>query len=80
MEDWFKWDVPELEGRMIHVSRKYTVCEVLRQIYKKTDDPEIKMLARIGSTMAKSMAARLTTHEGHGWGQRIYPPNPFFKE
>lgn len=78
MDNWFKWE-PELEGRMTHVSYRYTPCEVLRQIYAMTDDPEIKMKVRIASTMAKSMASRLTKHEGRGWGQKIYPRNPYWK-
>jgi hypothetical protein len=74
-DNWFKWE-PEAEDRMSHVSHRYTPCEVLRQIYKRVNDPEVRLMCRVATTMAKSMATRITKHEGKGWGQKIYPKNP----
>lgn len=75
---WFSAE-PESEDRMSHVSFRYTPCEILRQIYKKSDDPEIKHLARVASTMTKRMAARISKYEGKGWGQKVYPRNPYYR-
>lgn len=36
-----------------------TICGVLRDIYQKTDNDEIKMLSRIATTMAKKMTNKL---------------------
>ena len=36
-----------------------TICGVLRDIYKLTNNPEVKLLARIGVSMAKKMSNRL---------------------
>jgi len=73
---WFSCK-PEVEGRMDHVAYRYTPCEVLRQIYKRVEDPEVRLMVRIATTMAKSMATRITRYEGRGWGQRVYPKNPW---
>lgn len=43
-----------------------SICETLRMIYHKTDDPEIKMQCRIATSMAKSMSkyiCKLTGNE-----------------
>ena len=76
-DNWFSCE-PESEDRMTHVSYRYTPCEVLRQIYKRIDDPEIKLMIRVASTMSKSMATRITKYEGKGWGQKIYLRNPYY--
>jgi len=75
---WFSCK-PEVEDQMTHVSYRYTPCEVLRQIYKRVDDPEVKLMVRVVTTMAKSMASRITDYEGRGWGQKVYPRNPYYK-
>ena len=72
---WFRCE-PTKEKDMTFVSKHYTVCEVLREIYKETDSESIKMKCQIASTMAKSMAARITKYEGGRWGKRQYPQNP----
>ena len=76
-DNWFSCE-PEEEGRMTFISRKYTPCEVLRQIYTMTDDPEMRMKLRVATTMCKSMATRITKYEGRGWGMKIYPKNPLY--
>ncbi len=78
-DDWFKWE-PEVEERMTHIAGRYTPCEVIRQAYKKVEDPEIRMLLRIATTMCKCMANRITYYDGRNWGQRVYPVNPIWKQ
>lgn len=39
---------------------KWTICQVLNEIYKLTNDPKIKIRVRIAVTMAKKMSDRLT--------------------
>lgn len=36
-----------------------TICAMLREIYATTDDEQVKMLARIATTMAKRMSKKL---------------------
>ena len=36
-----------------------TVCQIIRTIYQKTDDEEIKLLCRIAVAMAKKMDHKL---------------------
>lgn len=40
-----------------------TICEILRQIYHKTDDTEIKTKCRIATSMAKSMSRKLRQYK-----------------
>jgi hypothetical protein len=51
------------EEWMLAESKVYTFCEVLREIYKMTDDQEIKTKLRIAVSMVKEMAYRLRNHE-----------------
>ena len=77
-EHWFHY-WPETEERMFHTSRKLTTCELARQIYAKTEDPEIRLKLRILTNMSKSMAIRLKRYEG-SWGLRQCPLNPLYLE
>ena len=43
--------------------RVNTICATLRQIYRKTDDDEIKILARTATTMAKKMGDKLEQYK-----------------
>lgn len=45
-----------------HMGRPNTVCDVLRRIFHMTDDEEIKLLARIATTMTKKMDYRLAEY------------------
>ena len=38
---------------------EWTICEVLRNIYRRTEDPETQILIRIAITMGKAMDSRL---------------------
>lgn len=40
-----------------------TICATLRRIYRLSDDEEIRLLARIATTMAKKMDAKLTEYK-----------------
>lgn len=51
--------VPYPESDMEKVFPQYTLCEVLRQIYKTTTDPAIKLKCRVAVTMAKAMDSKL---------------------
>jgi len=75
-DDRWKNCEPVPEEEMLFVGFKYTVCEILREIYKAVDDPDIKMKCRVASGIAKKMAARVTAHEGKHWGKTFYPRNP----
>jgi hypothetical protein len=48
---------------MNHVSPNHTICETLRGIYHKTDNPEIKMDIRIATSMAKAMTNKLESYK-----------------
>ncbi len=75
--NWFSYE-PEVEERMTHISKRYTPCEVLRQIYGMTDDPEIRLKLRVATTMCKSMAERIRKYEGR-WGLKRCPRNPLYE-
>lgn len=76
---WFHWE-PETEERMSHLGGRFTPCEMLRQIYKKVEDPEVKVMLRIATTMCKSLSDRICEFEGnHRWGATVYPLNPLWK-
>lgn len=37
----------------------YTLCQIIREVYKDTDDPVIKLKCRIGLRLAKDMSRKL---------------------
>jgi hypothetical protein len=43
--------------------RVNTICATLRQIYRRTDDSEIKLMARVATTMAKKMSYKLEDYK-----------------
>ena len=51
--------VPVSKMRKRRREGKMTICQILRNIYAMTDNEEIKMKCRIGTSMAKSMQNRL---------------------
>ena len=63
---------------MSWISPKNTICQVLRDIYWKTDDPEIKLNCRIATTMAKRMTAKLTEYK-EDWDKEFFGKNPGFR-
>ncbi len=59
-----------------------TICEVLRQIYRKTEDPEIRQRALLACGMAKDLSKEISQLKGGdtGWTQTYWDANPDFKE
>ena len=43
--------------------RVNTICSVLRKIYRRTDDEEIRVMARVATTMAKKMSNKLEQYK-----------------
>jgi hypothetical protein len=81
--DWFNYE-PEQEELMHGSYRLLSPCEVLRHIYQLTKEEnvdlvEIRRLLRVATTMSKSMAKRITMHEGRGWGRKVYPLTPWWE-
>jgi hypothetical protein len=54
-----EFDDPCPEAHMIGRSNGKFICHIMRRIYAKTDDPEIKLMARIGTTMGRKMIWKL---------------------
>lgn len=72
---WLNYE-PVSDEDMQHAGPYYTLCEMLREIYRKTTDPEIKMKCRVATSLAKSMAEQITKHYGRKWGRSQYVWNP----
>lgn len=51
-EHWMEMENPQ-----------WSICQVLREIWQRTDNPEIKTRARIAVTMAKKMQAKLIKYD-----------------
>ena len=51
--------------------RVNTICATIRQIYRKTDDPDIKLLCRIATTMAKKMSLKLESYK-RNWDEGFW--------
>ena len=71
---------PEMEERMVHLGKRLTPCELLRQIYGVIDDPEMKLKLRIATSMCKSMSEEITRRVGPGWGFKSFPLNPLWTD
>jgi hypothetical protein len=72
--DWFEDRIKPIDRKYMHYKGTiYTPCEVLREIYQMTDDPEIKLRCRIISRMVKVMAGKITKIDGAGWEQHFWP-------
>lgn len=54
---------PIHEGFMLRKNRKFTICELLRQTYWASDDPQVKLNIRIAVSMAKSMTRKLRKYK-----------------
>lgn len=53
---------------------EWTICEVLRKLYRMTDDPEAQILIRIAVTMAKAMSSRLQFYK-NDWQDGFWEQN-----
>ena len=70
---------PVPEEMMKWLSPKNTICQVLRDIYWKTDDPDIKLQCRIATSMAKSMTQKIVELHGNDrWADKFWDENPKF--
>ena len=58
---------PVSEAIMGHKSPNNSICQVLRDIYWKTDDPDIRLWCREATAMAKAMSRRIAEIQGHGF-------------
>ena len=79
-----EWPIPEIDltvfpiatpepvKRMLWDSRRWTLCQILREIYHTTEDPLIKMKCRIAANMAKEMATKISSYEPK-WGVGAWP-------
>lgn len=63
---------PINEKHMNYNGKQYSLCQMLREIYQLTDDPEIKLKCRIASRMGKIMAAKISKYE-LGWEETTWP-------
>lgn len=63
------------EAQMLVDSPNHSICEVLRQIYHKSTDPDVRLNARVATTMAKAMTAKLSTYNKQ-WYSDFWDPNP----
>lgn len=50
-----------------------TICQVIRTIYQKSEDEEIKLLCRVATFMAKKMDAKLREYNN------LYDENEFWE-
>jgi len=53
---------PVPEEIMKKTNRPGTICGVLREIWQKSDNPEVKELARLATAMAKRMGKKLNEY------------------
>jgi hypothetical protein len=62
---------PVPEKQMNYISHRDTICAILRDIYFATQNPEIKLKARIATSMAKSMSRKLMEYKSD-WDNDIF--------
>lgn len=56
-----------------------SICQVLREIYFTTDDPNTKLRCRLATAMAKAMTAKLETYKKE-WEKEFWDTNPHFSQ
>ncbi len=54
---------------------EFTICQVFRNIYHRTQDEEIRLLCRIGHTMGKKMDSKLRQYK-ENWAEGFWGENP----
>lgn len=55
--------LPVPEGVMYEEGEYYTICRVLRDIYQRTNNDQIKLDCRVATAMAKAMSQRLRKYK-----------------
>jgi len=63
---------PLQSWEMDWVSRRWTPCQILRELFHATDDPVLKLKCRIAARMTKDMATKISQHDP-GWGRNTWP-------
>lgn len=63
---------PVSRKKMTMDTRHYTVCQIIREIYRDTPDPVIKMKCRMAIRMTKTMVDKICEHEPD-WGKFRWP-------
>jgi len=66
---------PVPREKMEKASPQYTICEVLREIYRLTDDEDIRYRCRVATAMAKAMNRRLCELNSE-WSDNFFERNP----
>lgn len=78
------WPIPEIDLKAFPIatpatdtmmnweSRRWTVCQILREVYHCTEDPLLRMKLRIASNMTKEMVTKITEYEPN-WGRWRWP-------
>jgi hypothetical protein len=51
--------------KMKRISPRYTICQVLRDIYHASTDKDIRLKLRVAVSMAKSMDKKLRKYKPH---------------
>ena len=79
-----RWPIPEIDyeafpiarpvpGRKMQMdSRRWTVCQILREIYRETDDVLIRLKCRHAINMTKTMVDKICEYEPE-WGKFRWP-------
>lgn len=82
--DSLNFEIPEVDvaafpiaspistGEMNWVSRRWTVCQILRELYHAVDDPKLKLKCRIASRMTKEMASTIIAFDPN-WSSGRWP-------
>jgi ABC-type Zn uptake system ZnuABC Zn-binding protein ZnuA len=66
---------PVTEKEMEWISPNNSICQLLREIYHKTDDPDIRLNCRVATSMAKSMTRKLTEYK-ESWEEDFWDIHP----
>ena len=69
---------PVTEEAMNWISPKRTICQLIREIYHKSSDPEVRLLCREATAMAKAMTAKLIEDKGEDFLKTFWDENPDF--
>jgi len=63
---------PLRPDEMEWVSRRWTVCQILREVYHAIDDERLKFKLLVASRMTKEMVITICKKEPH-WGKYRWP-------
>lgn len=78
------WPIPEIDLAAFPIARplpkkdmeqdarRWTVCQILREIYHTVEDPLIRYKLRVASNMTKTMVEKICEYEPT-WGKFRWP-------